>query len=72
MADRTWRWHAQFLATGILPPLVYLSNHNISHDRGHGVGVTEGNEVCILQKVIDHHEDDAFAVHLGKPFNEIK
>jgi hypothetical protein len=34
--------------------------------------VAKGNEVRILQKEIDHHEDDAFAIDLGKPFNEIK
>ena len=34
-------------------------------DGGHHVGVDEGDEMCILGEMIDHHEDDAFTMHLG-------
>ena len=29
-ADHAWHWHARFLAMGVLLPVVYLSDHNIS------------------------------------------
>lgn len=36
------------------------------------VGVAERYEVRILRKTVDHREDDALALHLGEPFNEVQ
>lgn len=43
-----------------------------SSDACCGVWVTQWNEVSILGQAVNHGEDDAFAVNLGKAFHEIE
>ena len=40
-------------------------------DRRGGVGVVEGDEMCVLREAVHHREDDGFARHLGQPFDEV-
>jgi hypothetical protein len=42
----------------------------IGDGRG-GVGVAEGDEVSIFGEVIDHREDDGFAMDFGQAHNEV-